>query len=119
MQGKFDRRVLPITTAVAAALLASGCGSRGEDRASSDVAVCRDRSGRRVDDADCAGGGSGGGSAGARGWYYLARGSRVPAIGEALGGGSDRPRAGVHYARASAATVTRGGFGMSAHGSGG
>ena len=115
---KFDSRVLPITTAVAATLLAAGCAP-SEDRAATDVAVCRDAAGRRVADADCARGTSGHGVAGAAAWYFLARGSTVPRQGAFVSGGSASPRAGIGYARASSATVTRGGFGMSAHGGGG
>jgi len=111
---RFDATVLPITSAVAAAVLASCSPSAG--RADRDVAICRDGQGRRLSDASCSSGARGGYGGG---WYYLARGSRVPAVGEAVSGGSEVPRAGVGYARASAATVTRGGFGMSAHGFGG
>ena len=112
----FDPRILPITSAVAAGLLAASCGP-SSDVATSDVAVCRDAAGLRTTDANCAR--TGGGYYGGGGWYYLGRGSRVPAMGEALAGGSTSPRAGVGYARASSASVTRGGFGMSAHGGGG
>ena len=114
---KFDPRMLPLTSAVAAALLVGGCGP-GRGVADADLALCRDASGRRVADAQC-GRGTNGHGGGAAGWYYLARGSTVPRLGEALAGGSTSPRAGVGYARASSATVSRGGFGMSAHGSGG
>ncbi len=114
---KFDPRILPLTSAVAVALLASGCGP-SRSVADTDVAVCRDTGGKRVDDAQC---GRTGGHAAMAGvaWYYLARGSTVPRLGEALAGGSTSPRAGVGYARASSATVSRGGFGSSAHASGG
>lgn len=113
----FDPRVLPITSAVATALLAGAC-SPSADVARSDVAVCRDAAGLRTDDANCvrSGGGHGGGGAA---WYFLSRGSAVPQPGQALSGGYTSPRAGVGYARASSATVSRGGFGMSARGFGG
>jgi hypothetical protein len=117
----FDPRVLPITSAVATALLAGAC-SPSADVAKSDVAVCRDAAGVRVDDARCMhGGGHGatGAIVGAATWYYLSRGSMVPQFGQALSGGYTTPRAGVGYARASSATVSRGGFGMSARGGGG
>ncbi|WP_242139596.1 MULTISPECIES: hypothetical protein [unclassified Sphingomonas] len=118
----FDPRFLPITSAVATALLASGCGP-STDVARSDVAVCRDANGVRTADANCArsGGGHGmnGAIMGAAAWYYLSRGSVVPAMGRPLAGGYMSPRAGTSYARASAATVSRGGFGMSARGGGG
>lgn len=118
----FDPKYLPITSAVATALLASGCGP-STDVARSDVAVCRDANGVRTADANCArsGGGHGANGAilGAATWYYLSRGSVVPAMGRPLGGGFTTPRAGTSYARASSATVSRGGFGMSARGGGG
>ncbi|RUN76420.1 hypothetical protein EJC47_10600 [Sphingomonas sp. TF3] len=118
----FDPRVLPITSAVATALLAGAC-SPSADVAKSDVAVCRDAAGLRTDDANCvrSGGGHGGGGAivGAATWYYLSRGSMVPPMGQSLAGGYTTPRAGVGYARASSATVSRGGFGMSARGGSG
>lgn len=107
---KFEGAVLPITASVAAALLVSGCGP-STSTANTDIAICRDSTGRRIADARCRAGG--GGHA-----YFLARGTRVPAIGEAVSGGSANPRAGVSYARASAATVSRGGFAMSARAGG-
>ncbi len=106
---KFEPVMLPLTAAMASAL--AGC-SPSADVAERDLAICRDASGRRIADSGC------GGSHGGTGFYYLARGSRVPVIGEPVSGGSDTPRAGVGYARASAATVTRGGFGASAEGGG-
>ena len=117
---KFDPKLLPITSAVASALLASACAP-SQDRASTDVAVCRDAAGKRVDDSQCARPHHGGGGAivGLATWYYLSRGSMVPGMGQSLAGGSMIPRAGVGYARASASSVSRGGFGMSARGGGG
>jgi hypothetical protein len=112
---RFDSSVLPITSAVAGALLVAGCGSGG-DRADTDVAVCRDARGMRTLDSNCGGAGRSGAGAG---WHYYGSGERVPAVGEAVAGGSSSPRAGVSYARASSATVTRGGFGSSAHSGGG
>ena len=114
----FDPRVLPITSAVATALLVGAC-SPSSDAARSDVAVCRNAAGVRIDDAYCARGTNGRTGGGADGWYYIGGGGRVPAMGEALSGGYTTPRAGVGYARASSATVSRGGFGMSARGFGG
>lgn len=118
---KFDPRILPITSAVATALLVGACGPSAQV-ATSDVALCRDAGGLRTADANCARGGighGGGGHGGGYGWYYVARGSAVPREGEALAGGSSAPRAGVGYARASSATVSRGGFGGSAGEGGG
>ena len=107
---KFEPAMLPLTAAMASALV--GC-SPSADVAERDLAICRDGSGRRVADSGC---GSGHGGMGGAGFYYLARGSRVPAVGEPVSGGSGTPVRGVSYARASAATVTRGGFGASAEG---
>jgi hypothetical protein len=107
MDHKFDRRVLPITSAIAAALLATGC-SRSPDTANSDVRVCRDNMGRRVDDGNCRTYHGGGG-----GWYYLNRGSAVARVGQPLNGGSIIPTPGRSYGQASSATITRGGLGMS------
>lgn len=115
---KFDAKLLPITSAVATVLLAGACSASG-DVARLDVAVCRNAAGARIDDAYCARGTSGRTGGGAAGWYYIARGARVPAMGEALSGGYTTPRAGASYSRASSATVSRGGFGMSAHSGGG
>ena len=109
MTQKFDRRVLPITSAVAAALLATCC-SRSPDIAEQDVRVCRDAQGRRVADRNCSGGG---GSGGGHGWYYLGRGSAVARVGERVSGGSIAPSYGRSYSPASSATVTRGGLGLS------
>lgn len=114
---KFDPRLLPITTAVASALLTGACGP-STDRATADVAVCRDAAGRRAADGNCARGAGSGVAVGAFAWYYLARGSAIPREGAVVTGGSTAPRAGVGYARASSATVSRGGFGMSAQGGG-
>ncbi|MGA1852937.1 hypothetical protein [Sphingobium yanoikuyae] len=108
MTQKFDRRMLPITSAMAAALLATGC-SRSPDTADRDVRVCRDAQGRRVEDRNCSWGGSGGG----HGWYYLGRGSAVARVGERVGGGSIAPSYGHSYSPASSANVTRGGLGLS------
>lgn len=105
---KFEPAMLPITAAMAGALLTGACSS-SSDVAERDLAICRDASGRRVADSGCGTGHAGGG-----GFYYLGRGARVPAIGEPVEGGSATPRAGTSYARASAATVSRGGFGASA-----
>jgi hypothetical protein len=109
---KFDRQLLPITSAVAGALLASGCGP--SNRADRDVAICRDSTGRRIADTDCQTRSS---HAGGHGWYFIGRGRRVPAVGDAVRGGSFTPTPGAHYARAPAAFVSRGGFGF--HGFGG
>lgn len=111
MTQKFDRRILPITSAVAAALLATGC-SRSPDTANSDVRVCRDAEGRRVEDSNCRSHAGSGVATGAFLWYYLNRGSAVARVGQPLSGGSIAPSFGKNYREASQSTVTRGGLGL-------
>lgn len=120
---------LKITTALAVTLLAAGC--QREDNgwsADRDTAVCVDRSGKRVPDAQCpprtyASYHGGGGNAFL--WYYLGRNSTVPYYGDSVRGGSFTGRPGATYAAAPAevamtraAAISRGGFGSSAHGGG-
>jgi hypothetical protein len=113
-------RKLIITTAVSAALLA-GCSSSpvaedGSWETAEDTKVCRDKDGKRVDDINCEyGARSGSGVGTAFMWLYLARGARVPAIGQALKGGSTTMTPGVKYS--SASSIERGGFGRSSGGS--
>jgi hypothetical protein len=111
------RKSLPLTTAVAAALLASACGAEEEDQwtAQTDTAVCTDKEGRRVADENCQRRTAAGVGMGFFAWYYLSRGGAIPAYGERARGGALTPRAGARYARAPVSTgVTRGGFGSSA-----
>lgn len=123
---------MAITTAVAAALLASGCGGPEEDgwTAQTDTAICTDRDGKRVSDDNCprqaAAGGYHGGTSGAFLWYFLGRNSVIPPLGEQARGGSFNRVAGTNYVRAPSNTLTtragaisRGGFGSSAHSFGG
>lgn len=127
---------LTITTAIAAALLASGCDRKPPDAdgwtAQTDTAICTDRQGRRVADDQCprqalaSGGYHGGGGNGAFLWYFLGRNSVIPPYGERARGGSFAGAAGTRYARAPANTfvtragaISRGGFGASAHSFGG
>lgn len=122
------RKDLTITTAIAAAILASGCRDREADgwTASNDTAICTDRAGKRVPDDQCprqaAAGGYHGAGGGAHGWYFLGRGSVIPPYGETARGGSYTRAAGRTYARAPintfvsrAGAISRGGFGASAH----
>lgn len=132
------RKDLTITTAIATALLASGCGRSDPEpdgwTAQNDTAICTDRDGRRVPDDRCprqqlasTGAGVGHGSAGnAFLWYFLARNSVIPPYGERARGGSFAGVAGTRYTRAPADTlvtrsgaISRGGFGASAHSFGG
>ena len=123
---------LTITTGVAAALLAGGCGQQSADNgwtADRDTAVCVDKQGKRVPDGQCpqqrvASTGHIGASPFL--WYYLGRMSSVPYYGERVGGGSFAPSAGHSYFRAPSSTamsrssaISRGGFGASARGSSG
>ncbi|WP_174291847.1 hypothetical protein [Sphingomonas bacterium] len=119
---------LKITTGVAAALLAAGCGQQDNGwTADRDTAVCVDQQGKRVPDDQCPGQRhAGGGMGSAFLWYYLGRQSALPYYGEPVRGGSFTPAAGHSYFRAPAATaftrsaaVARGGFGSSARSFGG
>lgn len=117
------RNDLKITTAIAAALLASACGERDNgwttDR---DTAVCVDRQGRRVADQQCNQRvASHGGGSSAFLWYYLGRNSALPYYGEPVHGGSFARTPGRSYFAAPAASamtrsaaISRGGFGSSA-----
>jgi hypothetical protein len=87
---------LPIVTAVAGALLLSACDSPPSQPG---YRVCQNSKGFRVPEDDCQGGGTGYSHA-YIGQSRLGMGERVNAI-------------------ASPADVSRGGFGMSAHGSAG
>lgn len=109
MTKTFDHRLLPVTTAMAAAMLASGC-SRAPDKAADDIRICQDYYGKRLYDRECTR--QGGGSSGAA-WHYLRRGQTVPQVGDYLRGGTRTPVPGVHYGRATSATVVRRGFGLS------
>lgn len=110
------------TTAMAAALLATGCNrAKADDNwtADRDTAICTDAQGKRLPDDRCRQTRMGGGSAAF--WYFLARGRPIPFYGERATGGSFRPSGGVRYVSAPAgsamtrsAAVSRGGFGASA-----
>jgi hypothetical protein len=129
-----SRKQLPLTSAMAAALMALPACSSGDDWngdvvAKEDTAVCVDKEGKRVDDDRCAprtahSGGSGVGSAFL--WYYLGRNARLPYYGDSIhdrrfaGAGSFTPasRATYHSAPAEtrmtrSAAVSRGGLGSS------
>lgn len=122
-------RDLRITAGVAAALLASACGRSDNGWTASDnTAICTDRDGHRVADANCqrSGGGGGGGMGTAFLWYYLGRHSAIPYYGETVRGGSFARAPGMAYARAPSgsamtrsAAISRGGFGSSARSFGG
>lgn len=130
---------LTFTTGVAAALLAApfaaACSQQQDNgwTADRDTAVCVDQQGRRVPDGQCPQQRQAVASSYASPflWYYLGRRSALPYYGDTVRGGSYAPTAGHSYFRAPAGTamarsassrggsVTRGGFGASAHGAGG
>ena len=128
---------LKITTGVAAALLAAGCGQQQEQdngwTAAQDTAVCVDKQGQRVPDDKCPQQRHAATSSFASPflWYYLGRSAALPYYGDRVGGGSYAPTAGHSYFRAPAGTavtraaavrsgaISRGGFGASARGFGG
>lgn len=110
---------LSLTLAAAAAVSGAGCDAPepAEWSASAPTRLCRDGVGRRAPDDRC--------DSRARGhrFYYIGQGVVIPALGQVLRGGGDRPVAGVSYgraagftARAPAGAVARGGFGASARG---
>ncbi|WP_294236173.1 hypothetical protein [uncultured Sphingomonas sp.] len=110
------------TTAMAAALLASGCNrAKADDNwtADQDTAICTDAQGKRLPDDRCRQTRVGGG--GGAFWYFLGRGRAIPFYGERATGGSFRAAPGARYAAAPSgsamtrsAAVSRGGFGSSA-----
>ncbi len=109
------------TTAMAAALMASGCNrAKADDNwtADKDTAICTDTQGKRLPDDRCRQTRVGGGGAF---WYFLGRGRAIPFYGERAKGGSFRPAGGARYftaprgsAMTRSAAVSRGGFGASA-----
>lgn len=116
---------LSLTLLAAAAVSGAGC-KRSYDRpqewsASAPTQLCTDANGRRVPDENC------GRSYSSHGGFYpwfIGRGAYIPPMGGVFRGGSTRPDAGTAYGRAAAFTartpsfgsVSRGGFGSSAHG---
>jgi hypothetical protein len=108
------RFVLPLTTAVSAAILSS-C-SANEWQITGNARVCVDDAGVRVVDSRCADANNL-----HHHWYYISHGGYVPRTGGHASGGSFQPSAGGgSYSSvpesAPAGSVTRGGFGASAGG---
>ncbi len=112
------RKQLAMTSAMAAALLAlPGCSKDNgweEVVAENDTAVCVDKQGKRVEDAQCMrqANAHGGGGSSAFLWYYLGRNARVPYYGDSIrdarfNGGSYQPRAGAYSLAPSDANMTR------------
>jgi hypothetical protein len=120
---------LNLTLVAATAVTLAACDQPADHViAQQDTAVCVDKSGNRVPDADCQNyhGGGGSGVASAFLWYYLGRSSAVPYYGERVSGGSFTRTAGATYfhapvrtAMTRSAAVARGGFGSSARSFGG
>lgn len=102
--------------------------------ASQDTRICRDNAGRRIDDRYCTRSQlAGGSSSNAFMWYYIGRGGYVPPVGQTYtpdSYGRSTPVAGKTYtsapkvisavpgmsAKGTVGSVSRGGFGSSAHG---
>ena len=123
----FDHLTLATVLAVASAMVA-GCDDHNTNNdwqaSNGPTRVCVDKDGKRVADDQCAPVRTGGGGFGANPflWYYLGtlnRGYGVPGYGGFVGGGSYQPAAGVSYGAAPAAGIARGGFGGTAHSTGG
>lgn len=112
----FSRRVLPVTTAVAAAFSLSACSGTvaQDDIADADVKVCRDSGGKRVPDSHCGQQWPGASTSHGAHFWYLAAGSKVPALGQSVAAGSAKPLPGKSYAMASEQNVRRAGFGSTA-----
>ncbi len=110
------------TTALAAALLTSGCNRNTVDdgwTTETDTAICTDAQGKRLPDDRCRQHRVGGG--GGAFWYFLGRGRTIPFYGERARGGSFRAVGGTRYqtaptgtAMTRSAAISRGGFGSSA-----
>jgi hypothetical protein len=91
---------LPIVSVVAAGLLLAGCDSPGTGQTETITRVCQDANGWRTPDDNCTSRSPGHSFA-----YVYGSGGRI----------GDR----IDAARSSPGDVSRGGFGMSAHGGGG
>lgn len=115
---------LGITGVLASALL-TGCSTNGDVIDADYAKVCKDaKTQQRVEDKNCES--SSGRSGGAYGWYFFSTGSsgsKVPAVGQPLAGGvtsipsSASAKSGVPSK--GSPSVSRGGFGGSAKGTGG
>ncbi|HWU02044.1 MAG TPA: hypothetical protein VN222_04825 [Novosphingobium sp.] len=114
MRKSIDRGALATLLGVSAGMLA-GCSPSPDGQ----WQVCTDANARRIADANCSRGSSGGGAHGGGGsWRYLSGQSAAPAVGDHVSGGSQTPLAGEVHA-APAQGITRGGFGGTGEGEGG
>jgi hypothetical protein len=110
---KRNRFKLALVPAVSSALLAFGCGRPQPAATSSDSSrVCIDAQGRRVADDQCRDDFPSNRSPTFYHWYHNSYGGFVP-IGGFVSGHSFSPGSSSHPS-----SVTRGGFGSSAHGHG-
>lgn len=100
---KETRFKLVLVPLVSAALLTLGCTD--ETSSASTPRICMDAYGRRVPDGQCS---LGGNRSSFYHWYHLSRGGAVPGVGEVAHNGSFHGQG----------SVSRGGFGSSAHGFG-
>jgi hypothetical protein len=103
-----NRFKLVLVPAVSAALLAFGCdGSRTSTR------VCVDQQGRRLPDDQCRDNRY---RSSFHHWYYVTGGGAMPPFGATVRGGSSS--SGSSSPASGFSSVSRGGFGSSAHASG-
>ena len=117
---------LNITLAAASAITLAACDQPAKEwTAEQDTAICADRNGTRVPDAQCQAQSQnhhiGAGVGTAFLWYYLGRNSMIPYYGERVRGGSFTRTPGATYfhapvrtAMTRSAAISRGGFGSSA-----
>jgi hypothetical protein len=115
--------ILPLTTAVSAAMLAAtACGPDREWQISNDTRVCVDQNGNRIYEDKCSNQTSPG--IWPYRWYYISRGGYVPVYNYPVSGGSYDPTAPPETYQSAPAiapegAITRGGFGSFGGGHGG
>lgn len=117
---KKNRFQLTLVPLVASALLS--CGGQRSPIAPSTTRVCLDEQGRRVDDAECVEPPIAGTPNAnplvqpIHHWYLVPRGTAAPGFGSFVHGGPfDLHSSGFHHS----GSISRGGFGSSAHSSAG
>ncbi|HEV7507495.1 MAG TPA: hypothetical protein VGS07_21600 [Thermoanaerobaculia bacterium] len=113
---KRNRFSLALVPAVSSALLAFGCGQPQQappTATTNDSPVCVDSQGRRVPDAQCRDDRPTSRSPNFYHWYHRSYGGAVVPIGGFVGSHSFS-----HGSSSHPSSVTRGGFGSSAHGHG-
>jgi hypothetical protein len=111
------RFILPLTTAISAAMLASvSCGPDREWQINNNTKVCVDQNGNRIPEDKCGDQPSGTGTGAPYRWYYVSRGGYVPIYNYPVSGGSYEPSEDpTAYVPAPAVApegaIMRGGFG--------